>query len=316
MLMASTVMILPIPKISIGVAAFERGDYETAREAFTAAASARDPNACLFLGYMYDHGLGLPEDPVEAVGWYRLAAVQHVPQAAYNLGLLTMAGRGVRADVKGGAALVREDAVGGYAPAQAVLGRFYLRGEGVPRDPAIAAHWLSEAAAQQGYAPSQFALGVLYDQGLGVPHDQQRAIALWTAAAESGFPEAQSWLGSAALAGSGTARDASRALNLFRAAAEGGSATGQARLAGLYLAGVGVKANFAEALFWSTQAAAVKNPSGQRVAERAAAAMAPKQVAEVRAKAAAWRPLRRSASLGDGTWPKLQPVQSVAHPGK
>ena len=37
------------------------------------------------LGVMYDNGEGVPEDDVEAVRWYRLAAEQGLALAQYNL---------------------------------------------------------------------------------------------------------------------------------------------------------------------------------------------------------------------------------------
>ena len=64
------------------------------------------------LGLMYDRGVGVPEDDVEAVRWHRLAAEQ------------------------------------GYASAQYQLGYMYALGEGVPEDDVLAYMWVNLAAAE------------------------------------------------------------------------------------------------------------------------------------------------------------------------
>ena len=59
-----------------GVAAYNAGDYATAVQEWTPLAEAGDEVAQYNLGVMYDNGLGVPQDPKEAVKWYRLAAEQ------------------------------------------------------------------------------------------------------------------------------------------------------------------------------------------------------------------------------------------------
>ena len=47
---------------------------------------------------MYEYGLGVPQDYVEAVKWYTLGADQGYAKAQYNLGLMYANGRGVPPD--------------------------------------------------------------------------------------------------------------------------------------------------------------------------------------------------------------------------
>jgi TPR repeat protein len=47
---------------------------------------------------MYEYGLGVPQDYIEAVKWYQSAADQGYAKAQYNLGLLHANGRGVPQD--------------------------------------------------------------------------------------------------------------------------------------------------------------------------------------------------------------------------
>ena len=50
------------------------------------------------LGYLYDMGVGVPQDHTEAVKWYTKAAEQGLAEAQYNLAGVYSDGRGVRRD--------------------------------------------------------------------------------------------------------------------------------------------------------------------------------------------------------------------------
>ena len=57
-----------------GVAAYDRGDYETALREFRPLAEQGNARAQNRLGLMYDWGSGVPRDRAEAAKWYRKAA--------------------------------------------------------------------------------------------------------------------------------------------------------------------------------------------------------------------------------------------------
>jgi len=59
-----------------GVSAFEKGDYKTAYEQFKPSAGRGDASAQCYLGYMYEHGLGVRKDHSEAARWFRKAENQ------------------------------------------------------------------------------------------------------------------------------------------------------------------------------------------------------------------------------------------------
>ena len=105
------------------------------------------------LGLMYANGEGVPEDDVEAVRWYRLAADQGVADAQFNLGIS------------------------------------YDNGEGVPEDDAEAARWY-RLAADQGLVEAQSNLGAMYGSGVGVPRNYLTAYAWFNIAAASGHEDA------------------------------------------------------------------------------------------------------------------------------
>lgn len=72
-----------------------------ARAAATGAsqtASLDDPVVQRDLGYIYDKGIGVPQDEDKAVEWYRKAADQGLAFAQFNLGKMYETGRGVPQD--------------------------------------------------------------------------------------------------------------------------------------------------------------------------------------------------------------------------
>ena len=70
-----------------GVAAYVRGDYETAFREMLPLADQGDAAAQYNLGYMYEIGEGVPQDYVQALKWYRKAAEQGDASARFNPGL-------------------------------------------------------------------------------------------------------------------------------------------------------------------------------------------------------------------------------------
>ena len=99
---------------------------------------------------MYERGLGVPQDNVEALKWLQLAADQ------------------------------------GYTPAQCTLGVKYEFGFGVPQDYAEALKWFRLAAGQVD-AGAQNSLGVMYDNGNGVSQDYVGAHMWFNIASANGF---------------------------------------------------------------------------------------------------------------------------------
>jgi TPR repeat protein len=94
-----------------GLAAYQGGDFATALEEWTPLVSSsglsldvrsnialgnlsdedvRDQKISVqnYLGVMYQSGLGVLQDDIEAVRWYRQAAEQGHATAQYNLGLM------------------------------------------------------------------------------------------------------------------------------------------------------------------------------------------------------------------------------------
>ena len=72
---------------------------------------------------------------------------------------------------------------------QALLGRAYYEGVGVPRDYRTALIWLNKAVAQNS-ADAMFILGLMYENGRGVYQDVPKAQELFDKAAALGQRDA------------------------------------------------------------------------------------------------------------------------------
>jgi TPR repeat protein len=81
-----------------GIAAYKRGDYETAFQEMKPLAEQGHAPAQASLGFAYDTGQGVPQDYAVAAKWYRKAAEQGNAGAQYNLGQLYRWGQGVPED--------------------------------------------------------------------------------------------------------------------------------------------------------------------------------------------------------------------------
>lgn len=88
------------------------------------------------------------------------------------------------------AAVFAPAAAAGNTAAQYHLGLMHARGEGVPKDLAVAATWF-ERAATGGHNHAQFLVGHMYAKGDGVPRDRARAHMWFTAATANGWWKAR-----------------------------------------------------------------------------------------------------------------------------
>lgn len=127
----------------------------------------------------------------------------------------------------------------GHAAAQALLGRAFEVGRGVPRDLGKAVRWY-RAAAISGHPLGQVGLGNLLRTGRGVARDPAAAAAWYRRAAAQGHPLGQLALAFAHRDGTGVRRDPAEAVRLFQAAARRGLAIADAALGWHYEHGVGV----------------------------------------------------------------------------
>lgn len=104
--------------------------------------------AVFLMGTAYDEGLGVAEDPAEAMRWFQRAAAAGHTLAEHNIGNALAAGRGVVADPAAAVTWWTKAAAKGDAVPQLRLGEAYEHGRGVPRDLVAARRWYADAAAR------------------------------------------------------------------------------------------------------------------------------------------------------------------------
>jgi hypothetical protein len=183
-----------------GASAMKSGQMGLAVPALEYAASRGVLGAQLKLARLYAAGRDVPKDDKKAFYYFQTIADQYaeipssspiakyvgeafmalgqyycdgipamplMPDPAYAVGLFRHAG-----------------AYFGNADAQYQLGRLYIAGTGVEKNPSIAANWLAMAARKQHVA-AQAVLGELLWRGDGVSHRPARGLALLTLANEN-----------------------------------------------------------------------------------------------------------------------------------
>lgn len=107
-----------------------------------------------------------------------------------------------------------------------------------------------KAKADQGVAMAQNILGRMYLQGQGVSKDPDNALALFRKAANQGLANAQSNLGVMYASGQGVTQDYKQSIYWFDKAAEQGFTIAMSNLADMYEHGLGVEPNQAKADLW------------------------------------------------------------------
>jgi len=209
-----------------GEAAENRKDYGVALQWYRRAADAGSTAAQCNLGWLYQNGLGVPQDDAQALGWYRRAAEAGHAMAANNLGVM------------------------------------YKNGWGTERDYREAMRWYRHAA-DAGNVQAQSNIGVMYHNGLGVERDYVQAMQWYRHAAEAGDVAAQVNIGMLLKNGLGVEQDYGRAMQWLRRAADNGSAAAEFNIGMLYENGLGVPRDHTEAVKWLRKAATTGNPQAR-----------------------------------------------------
>ncbi len=102
-LLLGLVLAAPLPclagdRLREAMSAAAAHNYVRAAEMFLPLAVKGDARAQSYLGYMYAHGQGVPQNFIVAAAWYRCAGDQGFANAQYELGLMYDKGFGVPQD--------------------------------------------------------------------------------------------------------------------------------------------------------------------------------------------------------------------------
>lgn len=204
-----------------GHSAFLAKDYGKALEILEPLAEAGDARAQVTVGIMYDYGHGVAKAPLQALEWYKKAALQDIPVVQHDLGVKYFRGTEIPQDYSEAIKWWRMAAENGLADSQYNLGLMYARGWGVSRDYQEALRWYREAA-EQNHLHAQYLLALMYAVGEGVDVDYTKAAQWFRRAAEQGLPKAQYSLGVLMENGQGVEKNPTEAREWYRKAADQG----------------------------------------------------------------------------------------------
>ncbi|SDJ89782.1 Sel1 repeat-containing protein [Ferrimonas sediminum] len=126
----------------------------------------------------------------QASYWFAQACDHH-DGARFEHGVALIHGHGDRQDQEAGEELVKQAADAGLAPAQALLGYFYLSSSTAFEQNLVLAERYLLLAAEQDQAEAMANLGVLYHQGVDGVADTGKAELYTAQAARTGYPVAQ-----------------------------------------------------------------------------------------------------------------------------
>lgn len=192
------------------------------QQAFAVAkAEAQNGNteAALLLGMMYERGISVPENQVDALYWYQQAGMSN-PVTSFILGTYYSQGIGLSKDMNKGRELLQQSADAGFAyawlnlavlkqqsgeafatdldrarllgnsKAGLLLADSYLLGTNDSDNIKQAAE-IYQYFAEKGDKDAQMKLAFLYDRGLSGEPNSELALRWYTQAAEQGQPLAQ-----------------------------------------------------------------------------------------------------------------------------
>jgi TPR repeat protein len=122
-------------------AAYDKGDYSTARKLYQNMAEHGNSEAMLRVAVMEAQGKGGPVDHIQALKWFRLLADRGDQVAQFALGLSYHEGTGVTQDYAEALRWYQKAARQGSSDARVNLGVLYLNGQGVGLDRIEAQKW-------------------------------------------------------------------------------------------------------------------------------------------------------------------------------
>jgi TPR repeat protein len=233
---------------------FSRGDYKGAYRDWTAAAGAGNGAAMYNLGVMSLTGKGGPKDINAAARWFKASAEAGHSGGMVNWGLCRLNGFGTAKDEGAGFQWIQKAADKGSPNAMGMLAEAYYRGRGVGADPRQGAAWLQKAV-DSGDGPSIAQLADAYDRGDGVAVNPRKAFDLYQRAALAGDTDAMVRLGYAYEDGKVVRVDPVQAATWYQRAADAGNSEGMSSLAVLFETGNGLPQDYARAAQYYRQAA-------------------------------------------------------------
>ena len=170
-----------------GLASKDRGHYATALRAWLPMAESGNAEAQNNVGFMYEEGLGVPQNYLLAMNWYRQAADGGLSEAQHNMGMLYHHGYGVAENLGEAFRWFKMAADQDLAESEYMLGLAYENGEGTELNYAEAKR-LFLSAARKNYVPAQMMYAFMLQAGEGGDSEPFSAY-IWGKIAESNGSE-------------------------------------------------------------------------------------------------------------------------------
>jgi TPR repeat protein len=213
-------------RYELGRALLAASKVDEARKAIQQAADRGHVRAVFELGYLYATGTGVALDRKQANTFYAAAADKGDPYGMTSWGRALFHGYGVERDTGKGLDLLLKAASMGHTYAMNDLGAIFTEGRnGVTADQARAVAFL-EAGVERQDMYSMNLLGRNYLFGAGVEKNPKTALALFQKATELGQPYAPSNLARMYRDGVGVERNPAEAQRLFEMATMRGDPSG------------------------------------------------------------------------------------------
>lgn len=143
-----------------GLAAYEKGDFETAIKVWTPLAEKGDAAAQFNLGVIYQNARGVPRDNRQGFYWFRQAGEQGHAKAMLNVAFAYSTGAGVGQNYQEAFIWMRKAADKGLILAQYNLAIMLYNGWGTARNGKAAQVWM-DMAAKAGMEEAQKKLEIM-----------------------------------------------------------------------------------------------------------------------------------------------------------
>ena len=162
----NSVVLAQQDRFESGLASKDRGHYATALRAWLPMAEAGNAEAQNNVGYMYEEGLGVPQNYLLAMNWYRQAADNGLAAAQHNMGMLYHHGYGVAENLGEAFRWFKMAADQELAESEYMLALAFENGEGTELD-YVEAKRLFLSAARKNYVPAQLMYAFMLQAGEG-----------------------------------------------------------------------------------------------------------------------------------------------------
>jgi TPR repeat protein len=224
-----------------------KGDFTAMIKEMSTLADKGYARAQHKMGWIYERGLGVPQDYQKAKEWYTKAATNGDVDAIASIGWLYEHGWGVEKSYEKAAEHYQHAIDSGSTAGIARMGYLHETGKGVQLSKDKAAE-LYQLAIDKGNLHGQARLGLLYQLGEGVRKNERKAVVVYTHAIDHGYPLAMKRLSMMHIRGiGGASKDHDRAIALLREAIKYKLPATYAYMGFMYLNGYGVKQDYDEA---------------------------------------------------------------------